>query len=141
MWVATPQPIIAPKCSFSHQRADIGGFARRSSICTPVIAPTALKPMSNACDIFRPTANTMAAPTPRNILARAGFFIRPLAESLVLLRRHAASELGSPPSEEEIARSLNSTFITSELKNQIVHARKLAAAPDASSDAADLFPG
>jgi hypothetical protein len=83
----------------------------------------------------------LAAPTPRNILARAGFFIRPLAESLVLLRRHAASELGSPPSEEEIARSLNSTFITSELKNQIVHARKLSAAPDASSDAADLFPG
>lgn len=83
----------------------------------------------------------LAAPTPRNILARAGFFIRPLAESLVLLRRHAASELGSPPSEEEIARSLRSTFITSELKNQIVHLRKKSAAPDDASDAADLFPG
>ncbi len=83
----------------------------------------------------------LAAPTPRNILARAGFFTRTLAESLVLLRRHAASELGSPPSDEEIARSLRSTFITSELKNQIVYLRKKSVAPEDSSDTADLFPG
>ncbi len=34
--------------------------------------------------------------------------------------------LGKAPGEEEIARSLKSSFILSELKNQIVHARKAA---------------
>jgi hypothetical protein len=66
----------------------------------------------------------LAAPPARNALARAGFFIRPLAESLVLIRRHAKSVLGSSPSNDEVARSLRSSFIVSELKNQIVHARK-----------------
>jgi len=60
----------------------------------------------------------------RNALARAGFFIRPLAESLLLIRRHAKSVLGSAPTDDEIARSLRSSFIVSELKNQIVHARE-----------------
>jgi len=71
----------------------------------------------------------LVLPPSRNMLARAGFFIRPIAESLVLLRRHAASALGSAPSDGEVARSLTSTFILSELKNQIVHARTKRSAP------------
>ena len=72
--------------------------------------------------------NLAAAPA-RNTLARAGFFTRALAESLLLIRRHATSALGSAPTDDEIARSLRSTFILSELKNQIVHARKKPGGP------------
>jgi hypothetical protein len=61
---------------------------------------------------------------PKNTLARAGLFSRPIAEGIARIRKHAASVLGAAPSDEDIARSLKSTFILSELKNQIVHARK-----------------
>jgi hypothetical protein len=67
--------------------------------------------------------NLMSGPT-RNSLARAGFFIRPIAEGIVGIRRHAKATLGVVPSENEVARSLKSSFILSEIKNQIVHARK-----------------
>jgi hypothetical protein len=61
---------------------------------------------------------------PKNSLARAGLFSRPIAEAIANIRKHAEKVLGAVPSEDEIARSLKSSFILSELKNQIVHARK-----------------
>ena len=67
--------------------------------------------------------NLMSGP-PRNSLARAGYFIRPLAEGIVGIRKHAKAMLGAAPSEGDVARSLKSSFILSEIKNQIVHARK-----------------
>jgi hypothetical protein len=85
-------------------------------------------PAETALDRLSFRINLAAAPA-RNTLARAGFFIRPVAEGLVAIRRHAASVLGAPPSDAEIARSLRSSFIQSELKNQIVHARKNAQRP------------
>jgi hypothetical protein len=85
-------------------------------------------PAETALDRLSFRINLAAAPA-KNTLARAGFFIRPVAEGLVLIRRHATSVLGSPPSDEEIARSLRSSFIQSELKNQIVHARRSAKRP------------
>ena len=60
----------------------------------------------------------------RNILARSGYFIEAVGEGLDALRKHAQAVLGTAPSDEEITRSLTSSFILSELKNQIVHARK-----------------
>jgi hypothetical protein len=69
--------------------------------------------------------NLMSGPT-RNSLARAGFFIRPIAEGIVGIRRHAKAMLKWIPSEDDVARSLKSSFILSEIKNQIVHARKSA---------------
>lgn len=64
-----------------------------------------------------------------NCLARAGFFIRPIADALGTIRRHAHATLGAVPSDETIALSLRSSFILSELKNQIVHGRNQAPAP------------
>jgi hypothetical protein len=60
----------------------------------------------------------------KNSLARAGFFIRPIAEAVAGIRRHAKSVLGIVPSDTDIALSLKSNFILSELKNQIVHIRQ-----------------
>ena len=67
--------------------------------------------------------NLMAGPA-KNSLARAGYFIRPIAEGIVGIRRHAQAMLKEVPSEDDVARSLKSSFILSEIKNQIVHARK-----------------
>jgi hypothetical protein len=63
-----------------------------------------------------------------NCLARAGFFIRPIADALGALRKHAHATLGVAPSDETIALSLQSSFILSELKNQIVYGRNQAQA-------------
>lgn len=58
-----------------------------------------------------------------NSLIRAGFFIEEIGAGMAAIRTHAAAVLGAAPSEDEIARSLKSSFILSELKNQIVYAR------------------
>jgi len=60
----------------------------------------------------------------RNILARSGYFIEAIGEGLGAIRKHAQAVLGTAPSDEEITRSLISSFILSELKNQIVYARR-----------------
>jgi hypothetical protein len=73
----------------------------------------------------RPTlrVNMLAAPQ-TNYLARAGYFVRPLADAIEAIRTHAKSMLGTAPSDANLAASLRSSFILSEIKNQIVHARK-----------------
>jgi hypothetical protein len=60
----------------------------------------------------------------QNSLARAGYFIEAIGEGLAAIRKHAQAVLGTEPSDEEITCSLMSSFILSELKNQIVYARK-----------------
>jgi hypothetical protein len=60
----------------------------------------------------------------QNSLARAGYFIEAIGEGLAAIRKHSQAVLGTQPSDEEINRSLMSNFILSELKNQIVYARK-----------------
>jgi hypothetical protein len=66
----------------------------------------------------------LGARPPKNSLARAGFFIPPIGEGIAAIRRHARAMHGVEPSEDEVARSLMSSFILSELKNQIVHSRR-----------------
>ncbi len=66
--------------------------------------------------------NLGQAPPP-NCLARAGYFRREVAEGILAIRRHAAAVLGAPPGEGPIAAALRSSFIVSEIKNQIVHLR------------------
>jgi hypothetical protein len=89
-------------------------------------------PEPSSADSFpgfrRPTMRiNMSAASPANSLARAGYFIGPIAEAISAIRRHAQAQFGAPPSDASIARSLQSSFILSELKNQIVHSRnKLA---------------
>ncbi len=63
---------------------------------------------------------------PKNSLARAGFFIPSIEEGFAAIGKHAKASHGVEPSEDEIARSLRSSFILSELKNQILHLRKQA---------------
>jgi hypothetical protein len=72
--------------------------------------------------------NLMSGP-PKNSLARAGLFSRAIAEGIARIRKHAEAVLGAALSDEHIARSLKSSFILSELKNQIVHARKHSRKP------------
>ncbi|HSO63285.1 MAG TPA: hypothetical protein VLR50_19770 [Desulfobacterales bacterium] len=60
----------------------------------------------------------------QNSLARAGYFIEAIGEGLAAIRKHAQAVLGTKPSDAEISRSLMSNFILSELKNQIVYARR-----------------
>jgi hypothetical protein len=67
--------------------------------------------------------------SPKNSLARAGFFIPSIGEGIAAIRKHAKAMLGLEPSEDEIACSLESNFILSEIKNQIVHLRKQARKP------------
>jgi hypothetical protein len=59
-----------------------------------------------------------------NILARAGVFHRSVKEAIDLIRQHTKKTIGVDPAHDIIARSLKSTFILSEIKNQIVFLRK-----------------
>jgi len=87
---------------------------------------------ANAVSGFqRPTMRiNMTAASRANGLARAGFFIPPIADAIAEIRRHAQALLGSAPSDESIALSLRSSFILSELKNQIVYSRNQLQRPD-----------
>jgi hypothetical protein len=80
-----------------------------------------------AAGLRRPTMRiNLTAASRTNPLARAGFFIRPIADAIAEIRRHARALHGTAPSDESIALSLRSSFILSELKNQIVHSRNQA---------------
>jgi len=87
------------------------------------------KPLENAgpealCGSLRPTLRiNLFAVSGRNCLARAGFFVQPIADAIEGIRKHARTVHGVAPSDACIALSLRSSFILSELKNQIVHAR------------------
>ena len=86
---------------------------------------------NNDSGFQRPTMRiNMSAASRANSGARAGFFIRPIADAIAAIRRHAQALLGTAPSDESIALSLRSSFILSELKNQIVHSRNQLQRPD-----------
>jgi hypothetical protein len=70
----------------------------------------------------------MASGPPRSSLARTGWFIPGIAAAVEAIRRHGKRVLGRAPSDLEIAQGLQSSFIMSEIKNQIVHARRQPAA-------------
>ena len=62
-----------------------------------------------------------------NILARAGVFHKSILEAVEATRQHMKKTSGSEPSNETIAASLKSSFILSEIKNQMDYLRKTAA--------------
>jgi hypothetical protein len=93
------------------------------------------KPLENAgeavpSDRQRPAMRINMITAGINCLARAGYFIRPIADAIGEIRRHAHAMLGKAPSDQSIALSLKSSFILSELKNQIVHSRNQLRNPD-----------
>ena len=68
-------------------------------------------------DIFW-TINLMGGPS-KNNLARVGLFYKNVHDAITTVRRFVKDATGEEPSATEIAQSLMSTFITSEIKNQI----------------------
>lgn len=70
------------------------------------------------------TLNLRSGPGP-NILARAGFFHKSIQEAIEATRQYMIKTTGADPGYETIAASLKSSFILSEIKNQIDYQRKL----------------
>ena len=64
------------------------------------------------------TLNLMAGPS-KNNLARVGLFYKNVHDAITTVRRFVKNATGEEPSGAEIAQSLMSTFIISEIKNQI----------------------
>jgi hypothetical protein len=64
------------------------------------------------------TLNLLAGPS-KNSLVRVGLFYRNVHDAITTVRRFVKDATGEEPSATEIAQSLMSTFIISEIKNQI----------------------
>jgi len=60
----------------------------------------------------------------RNFLARAGIFHQSIKEAIDSTRRYMHKTTGAVPSDDIIAKSLKSSFILSEIKNQFDYQRK-----------------
>ena len=75
------------------------------------------------------TLNLKAGPG-KNVLARAGFFHKSIPEALQVVNDFMLKTIGSVPSSEILSRSLKSSFILSEIKNQIDWQRKEAGKGD-----------
>ncbi|MGD8263672.1 MAG: hypothetical protein PVF53_21145, partial [Desulfobacterales bacterium] len=71
------------------------------------------------------TLNLLAGPA-NNMLARAGVFKKCILEAIEATRDHMKKTIGKEPSLDIIAKSLKSSFILSEIKNQIEWQRKEA---------------
>jgi hypothetical protein len=71
------------------------------------------------------TLNLLAGPV-HNMLARAGVFKKCILEAIEATRDHMKKTIGKEPSLDIIAKSLKSSFILSEIKNQIEWQRKEA---------------
>ena len=69
------------------------------------------------------TLNLKAGPG-QNILARAGVFHKRIPEALQAVNDFMLKTIGTVPSTEILSRSLKSSFILSEIKNQIEWQRK-----------------
>ena len=78
-------------------------------------------------DIRRPfwTLNLMTGPS-KNVLARVGIFSSNIQAAIQSAREFIKKTTGQDPSNEILARSLQSSFILSEIKNQIEWQRKNA---------------
>ncbi len=60
----------------------------------------------------------------RNFLAKAGIFHHSIKEAIDSTRQYMQKTFGTVPSDDIIARSLKSSFILSEIKNQFDYQRK-----------------
>jgi hypothetical protein len=75
------------------------------------------------------TLNLIAGPG-QNVLARAGVFHKSIPEALQVVNDFMLKTIGSVPSTEILSRSLTSSFILSEIKNQIDWQRREASKGD-----------
>jgi hypothetical protein len=67
----------------------------------------------------------MAEPS-KNVLAKAGFFHESVAEAILATHEFMKQTIGAEPDNDIIAESLKSSFILSEIRNQIDWQRKKA---------------
>ena len=74
---------------------------------------------------LRWTLNLMTGPG-QNILAKAGVFRKEITDAIQAIQDVIEKSSGTKPSHEIIAKSLRSSFILSEIKNQIDWQRKNA---------------
>ena len=79
------------------------------------------------------TLNLLTGPG-KNVLARAGVLSGKINASIQTAREFIKKEIGVEPSYEILAKSLRSTFILSEIKNQIEWQRKNAKKADIVED-------
>ena len=86
-------------------------------------------------EIQRPfwTLNLLAGPG-KNVLARAGVFSGEINASVQSAREFIKKTIGVEPSNDILAKSLKSSFILSEIKNQIEWQRKNAKKVDGIED-------
>lgn len=70
------------------------------------------------------TLNLRSGPG-QNILARAGVFHKSIQEAIEATRQYMIKTTGAEPGYDTIAASLKSSFILSEIKNQIDYQRKI----------------
>jgi hypothetical protein len=68
------------------------------------------------------TLNLMGRPG-QNVLARAGVFSRSIQEAIEGIRQFVKNTTGADPNYDIIAKSLQSSFILSEIKNQLEYQR------------------
>ena len=71
------------------------------------------------------TLNLRSGPG-QNILARAGVFHKSIQEAIEATRQHIRETMGVAPDDDIIAASLKSSFILSEIKNQMDYQRKMS---------------
>lgn len=71
------------------------------------------------------TLNLKSGPG-KNVLARAGLFQKSILDAIQNTNDFMVKNLGSEPSDEILSKSLQSSFILSEIKNQIEWQRKSA---------------
>jgi hypothetical protein len=66
----------------------------------------------------------MMAPVKKNFLARAGIYKDCVKEAIWMAQNFIAETTGQESNPTELANSLKSSFILSEIKNQVVHQRR-----------------
>ena len=85
------------------------------------------------------TLNLKAGPA-QNVLARAGVFHKSIPEALQAVNDFMLKTIGTVPSTEILSRSLKSSFILSEIKNQIDWQRKEARKAKGDKKNPDFMP-
>ncbi len=73
--------------------------------------------------------NLLAGPG-KNVLARAGLFQKSILDAIQTTNDFMVNAIGSEPSADLLSRSLQSSFILSEIKNQIDWQRKNPKKPE-----------
>ena len=79
------------------------------------------------------TLNLMSGPG-KNVLAKAGVFTSNIQAAIRGVREFIKKTIGAEPSNEILAKSLKSSFILSEIKNQIEWQRKNALNANGNDD-------